>query len=279
VATTSWARWGIVDGSWEQTEESSSQVTVLSLPSPDSQTGTPTNMNIVGQANDLGKGERIYAVRFLGTRAFVVTFRQIDPFYTLNMENPVDPQVVGELKIPGFSNYLHPIEDGNLILAVGQDANTDGIVNGLQVALYNVTDFENPSQVKKYSENKGNDMSAAEYDHQAFRYLPETKVLILPVKRYAASFFDGFIVYNIPVDSGKKIGVSFEIPHVDDGMRACWSQSSLTPRSMVFNGNVTTMKGHTILSHSLSTKDKQWMLNLDTDRAEKENDPCGYWAQ
>jgi len=279
VATTSWARWNMVGDSWGQTEESSSQVTVLSLPSPDSQVDTPTNMEIIGQVDNLGKGERIYAVRFMGTRAFVVTFRQIDPFYTLDMEDPEYPKVVGELKIPGFSNYLHPIEDGNFVLAVGQDADEEGVINGLQIAIYNVTDFGNPSQLKKFSENKGS-YSAAQYDHQAFRYLPETEVLILPVSRYQPRF-DGFIVYDVTVGPGKKIEKSFEIPHYEEGMQTCWSHSSLTARSMVFEGDVTTMKGHTVLSHALSTKDPEWTLNLDVNLDVnvdvKRKTDCGYW--
>jgi hypothetical protein len=98
VATTSWGRWGLVNDSvWGQVELSESQVTVLKMGSSG---GT---MEKVGQADGIGMGERIYAVRFVGDRAFVVTFRQIDPFYTLDMSDPTNPTVVGELKIPGFS--------------------------------------------------------------------------------------------------------------------------------------------------------------------------------
>merc|ERR1719491_747336 len=175
-------------------------------------------------------------------RAFVVTFRQIDPFYTLDMNDPTDPKVVGELKIPGFSNYLHPIgDDGSLILAVGQDANDQGSVSGLAVALYDVSNFTNPIQTKKFTQNKGSN-SAAQYDHQAFRYLPETEVLILPVSRWSPRF-DGFIVYDVAVRPEKEIKIRFEVSHVDEGMKTCWSHSSLTARSMVFDGDVTTMKG------------------------------------
>jgi Secreted protein containing C-terminal beta-propeller domain distantly related to WD-40 repeats len=99
VATTSWGRWGLIDESfWGQIELSESQVTVLKM--GNSIGGT---LEMVGQAKEIGMGERIYAVRFLGDRAFVVTFRQIDPFYTLDMSDPTNPTVVGELKIPGFS--------------------------------------------------------------------------------------------------------------------------------------------------------------------------------
>jgi len=98
VATTTWARWGLVDGTtWGQVEVSESQVTVLKM------NGDTASLEIVGQATGIGSEERIYAVRFHGDRAYVVTFRQIDPFYTLNMTEPTDPRVVGELKIPGYS--------------------------------------------------------------------------------------------------------------------------------------------------------------------------------
>merc|ERR1719491_979318 len=212
-------------------------------------------------------------------RAFVVTFRQIDPFYTLDMNDPTDPKVVGELKIPGFSNYLHPIgDDGSLILAVGQDANDQGSVSGLAVALYDVSNFTNPIQTKKFSQNKGGN-SAAQYDHQAFRYLPETEVLILPVRRTQNNKprFDGFIVYDVTIDQEKEIGVRFEISHIEQGTNKCWSHSHLTARSMVFNGNVTTMKGHTVLSHALITKEERWMLNLDMNLDMNSTNKCGFW--
>ena len=193
------------------------------------------------------------------------------------MTDPANPKVVGELKIPGFSNYLHPIDDGNLILAVGQDADEEGRVNGLQIAMYDVTDFANPTQVKKFSENASDDYSssAAQYDHQAFRYLPETEALILPVQQYGETMFDGFVVYDVPVQIDQRFGVSFKISHVDENMQSCWSHSSLTARSMVFNGRVTTLKGHTVLSHDLSDKDRQWLLNLDKDQDQTKE--CTSW--
>ena len=124
--------------------------------------------------------ERIYAVRFMGEKAYVVTFRQTDPFYTLDMSDPNDPLVVGELKILGFSNYLHPI-NGDLILAIGQNATETGRANGLQISLFNVSDFSNPMRVKTYVEQGTWSSSEAQYDHRAFRYLPQTKLLILPL--------------------------------------------------------------------------------------------------
>ena len=89
----------------------------------------------VGAVEGLGKGERIYSVRFVGTVGYVVTFRQTDPLYTLDLGDPAKPTVRGELKIPGYSAYLHPAEDNRLI-GVGQDATNQGQVTGTQVSLF-----------------------------------------------------------------------------------------------------------------------------------------------
>lgn len=291
VATTNWAEWGMVDDQWTQTEESDSQVTVLELPDA---TNGAEEMRIVGQVGDLGKGERIFAVRFLGKRGFVVTFEQIDPFYTLDLEDPTNPVVVGELKIPGFSNYLHPIggPDGNLVLAVGQDVDVDtGRQNGLQIALFDVSDMENPRQVKKYVEGGEYSYSNAQSDHRAFRWLEETKLLIIPLSRYGVDEFDGFAVYDVfPDDLDKKIDRRLEISHRrtspdTDSVSAsyCWSYDRLEARSMVFDGNVMTMKGHTVLSHDLDSEGsvlppaELWVLNLDEGRQGKTRECKGWW--
>ena len=83
----------------------------------------------VGSVGGLGRGERIYAVRYIGDTGFVVTFRQVDPLYTLDLSDPKAPRVAGELKVPGYSAYLHPLGDG-LLLGVGQDATEQGRADG-----------------------------------------------------------------------------------------------------------------------------------------------------
>src|SRR5690606_12863950 len=92
---------------WSGDEQSESMITVLE------QQGDA--LAAVGQVGDMGKGERIYSVRYAGDVAYVVTFRQVDPFYTVDLSDPAAPKVVGELKIPGYSSYLHPIGDGLVI--------------------------------------------------------------------------------------------------------------------------------------------------------------------
>ena len=122
----------------------------------------------VGKVTGLGPTESIFAVRFLGDRGFVVTFRQTDPLYVLDLSDPTAPSVEGELKIPGFSRYLHPL-GGGLLLGVGQDADPDtGRALGLQVSLFDVSEPSAPAQIARVP--LGRAESAAEFDHRAFTY-------------------------------------------------------------------------------------------------------------
>lgn len=135
-------------------------------------------LNAVGHVDGLGKGERIYSVRFIGTTGYVVTFRQTDPLYTLDLRDPAAPKVVGELKIPGYSAYLHPAGDGRL-LGLGQDANAQGRVQGMQVSLFDVRDPAHPARVAQHQEQRGG--SEAEYDPHAFLYWAPLGLLAVPM--------------------------------------------------------------------------------------------------
>lgn len=101
------------------------------------------NLNISGSIQDLGLGERIYSARFIADRGYLVTFKQIDPFYVLDLSDPNNPQKKGELKIPGFSSYLHPLGE-NMILGVGQEDSK------VKLSYFDVTDAANPKEVDKY---------------------------------------------------------------------------------------------------------------------------------
>ena len=152
---------------WWWSDESESHVTVL----------RPTDQVLeeVGAVWGLGEGERIFSVRFMGPDAYVVTFRQTDPLYALDLSDPFDPQVLGQLKIPGFSAYLHPVGDG-LLLGVGQDASLEGRVEGLQVSLFDVSDPTDPVRVAQIRplEDDGQEpdysWSPVQSDHRAFAF-------------------------------------------------------------------------------------------------------------
>jgi hypothetical protein len=135
----------------------------------------------VGRVGGLGKGERIYAVRFLGDTGYVVTFRQVDPLYVVDLADPAHPRVAGELKIAGYSAYLHPIGE-DLILGVGQDAGEDGRTTGTQLSLFDVSDPASPTRIAQHAIAGAN--STAEYDHHAFLYWPATKLAVIPLSIY-----------------------------------------------------------------------------------------------
>jgi Beta propeller domain len=131
----------------------------------------------IGVVDGLGETEQIYAVRFLGTQAYVVTFRQTDPLHVIDLSDPTAPVLSGELKIPGYSAYLHPVGDG-LLLGVGQDATNQGRVQGTQLSLFDVHDPANPVRV---STLQIGGYSEAEWDHHAFLFWPEDGTIVLPV--------------------------------------------------------------------------------------------------
>ena len=292
VATTSFQKWKMVQDektgnvSWEWTANSTSQVTILQ----DNGNGELTH---VGLIENLGPAEDIQSVRFIRDRGYVVTFRTVDPLYSLDLSNPIEPKVMGELKISGFSAYMHPISGGNgtqvgdFLLTVGSEANeTDGRISGTKISVFDVRDITKPSEVANYviDNNGGWSGSDAAYDHYAFRYLEESKKLIIPLYVYdwlnEDNNFDGFVVYDIDIPN-QEISVTGNVTHSEgqDTFGWCWGAASLPSRSMVFKGDLMTFKSHSIKM----TKDVNNLLgevwpevNLDANRT-KEDHCYGYW--
>ncbi len=131
-------------------------------------------LEVKGSVKDLGKTERIYSVRFIEDRGYVVTFRQTDPFYVLDLSNGNSPQLKGELKIPGYSSYLHPL-DTHLILGIGRDQQ-------VKLSLFDVTDPKTPKEISKY-ELAGEYWSEAMDNHHAFLQDDKYKAFFLPGSR------------------------------------------------------------------------------------------------
>jgi hypothetical protein len=239
-------------------------------------------MKVVGYLNGLGdEGESIFAVRFMENRGFMSTFFQRDPLYALDLSDHSNPKVAGYLKVPGFSSYLHPYNsEGSILIAIGQGADDNGVTTGLQITLFNVTDLKTPSVLQTYEIRKNPNVyssSDASYDPESFRFLDQSKKLILPVSvwNYSSydnpSNFDGFYIFDVsPVSGIKK---SFQVNHALS-FSGCWYRAYFSSRSLVHNGILTTIKGHTILAHDLGDASKRWSLNLDTN-----NTDCGgYWV-
>jgi len=159
---------------WAQTTKSTSSVYALR--------SDGGSLRVIGSLGGLGKGEQIYAVRFVGPTAYVVTFRRTDPLYVVDLRDPAKPVVAGQLKIPGYSAYLHPV-GGDRLLGVGQAADGNGRVRGTQISLFDVADPANPKRLANHEVGDGG-YSEAEFDPHAFLYWPDTKLLVVPVQKW-----------------------------------------------------------------------------------------------
>ncbi|MEJ7792620.1 MAG: beta-propeller domain-containing protein [Gaiellaceae bacterium] len=194
-----------------------------------------------GRVGGLGKGERVYAVRFVGDVGYVVTFRQIDPLYTVDLANPTEPRVLGELKIPGYSAYLHPVGE-DLLLGIGQDATEEGRSLGTQVSLFDVSDLRRPARLHKASLGLG--WSEAESDHHAFLFWPRTGLVVVPFSQRAAAF-----------RVGRARGVE-ELGRIEhgrgEGKRPEYYSMGIR-RSLVMRDTVLTVSDSGVKSSSLAT--------------------------
>jgi uncharacterized secreted protein with C-terminal beta-propeller domain len=189
-------------------------------------------MNVVGRLEDLAKGETIYSVRFMGSRCYMVTFVKVDPLFVIDLGDPSNPRVLGELKIPGYSEYLHPYDE-NHIIGIGKEAieateENSGWWNGgnfawyqgIKIALFNVTDPSNPVEVDNTIIGDRGTYSEALDDHHAFLFSREKSLLVIPAtvyyvenkegnsaSEYGEPVYEGAIAFRLTLEGGfEKIG-------------------------------------------------------------------------
>ncbi|MEE0264679.1 MAG: beta-propeller domain-containing protein [Acutalibacteraceae bacterium] len=150
-----------------------------------------SNLNMVGKTQDVAPGERVKSVRFDGDTAYFVTFRQTDPLFTVDLSNPESPQILSALKIPGFSQYLHPFGDG-LLLGFGQEADPDtGGTQGLKLTMFNTSDKTNVTELATTVFTDFYANSQAQYDHKAIFVDVKNSIIGIPYYTYN----DGVIHY------------------------------------------------------------------------------------
>jgi len=176
VATTTWVNGG-----------SQNNVYVLDM-----------SMNLVGELENLAPGERIYSARFMGKRCYLVTFRQIDPFFVIDVKDPAKPKVLGYLKIPGFSGYLHPYDDNHIIGVGREDSN-------VKISLFDVSDVREPTEMSKYVMKGGWSDTPVLSDHKAFLFDRSRELMVFPVmiqgwEKYPE--WQGACVFSISLSRG-----------------------------------------------------------------------------
>lgn len=171
-------------------------------------------LSVVGSVTGLAPGERIYAARMLGDQGYIVTFRQTDPLYTLDLSNPREPRKLGELKINGYSSYIHPLGHGKL-LTIGQDASSTGRVRGAHLQIFDVSNLRQPTRTHHLLLTpQGRSTSQAQYDHHAFTYDARSKLLAVPLSSYSSGQrFNGIAL--VKVDTRGGFSALGEIDHAD----------------------------------------------------------------
>jgi hypothetical protein len=208
-----------------------------------------TSLDQVGEVTGMGRGERIYSVRFIGPRGYVVTFKKVDPLYVLDLSNPAEPQVKGELKIPGFSTYLHPLDDDHII-GLGFEADDMGSfawTQGLKIALFDVSDPTNPTEVGHREIGTRGSYSAAIEEHHAFTLDRNRGMLSLPVDIYEGGSggsdigthaFSGVILFDVDL-SGEFPTIGTIV--IDDGSGSesmWWRDSTNVLRTIILGDGV-----------------------------------------
>ena len=206
----------------------------------------------LGRVGNLGRGEAIQAVRFIGDVGFVVTFRRIDPLYTLDLASPSRPRVLGELKIRGYSAYLHPV-GRDLVLGVGQDATAAGVQRGTQVSLFDISNLRRPARLANSLLGTGS-FSEVEFDHHAFLYWPPARLAVAPVQ-FSSRDGDrearrgGVVGFRV----GRGVGVR-RVGLVTHGAGSAWSP---VRRSLVVGGRLVTVSERGVETSSLATLSQQ----------------------
>jgi hypothetical protein len=213
-----------------------------------------------GEVTGLAPGERIYSARFEGDKAYVVTFRQVDPLFVLDLRDPTAPIVQGQLKIPGFSNYLHPVNFTHL-LGLGHDADLEGRTGGVKISLFNVGDPTNPKEAQSIVIGGKGSSTIAAYDHKSFLFYSKNGLLAFPIeeKENYDKKYDGCLLYNITVAGIMEIGRVDHLPfsqsrwkEVDSWTMEWEALPFRIQRPIYMEGHLITLSARQLAFHRIS---------------------------
>ncbi|HOJ10853.1 MAG TPA: beta-propeller domain-containing protein [Clostridiales bacterium] len=230
-------------------------------------------LNIKGKVEDIAPGEQIYSVRFMGDRAYMVTFKLTDPLFVIDLKNPQEPCILGALKIPGYSDYLHPYDE-NHIIGFGKDSveiKGQAFYLGMKIALFDVTDVSNP--IQKFSETIGDRGTDSELlrNHKALLFSKEKELMAFPVTvmeiksgskfadggfpNYGQFTFQGAYVYNIDLIKG--FTLKSRITHLDkdDMLKAgvSWYDNEKNINRIIYiNDTLYTLSNRMFKAHGLN---------------------------
>jgi inhibitor of cysteine peptidase len=227
-----------------------------------------SGMKTIGSLTHIAEQEKIYSARFIGNRLYLVTFKRVDPFFVIDLSTPTSPKILGKLKIPGYSDYLHPY-DATHIIGIGKETGTNdwgGVsTKGIKLALFDVTDVDNPKQIDKVEIGDAGSDSAALSDHKAFLFDKEKNLLVIParvVKNQAAvtntksvntpNIWYGAYVFGVTPETGFVLKGTVEHGTGSDGYYYYGSSQNEVKRSLYIDNVLYTMSSKKILANPLS---------------------------
>lgn len=234
------------------------------------------NLKTVGKIENIAPGEKIYSARFMKKRGYLVTFKKVDPFFVLDLSDPKNPKILGKLKIPGYSDYLHPFDE-NHIIGLGKntvEAEEGGFAwyQGIKLALFDVSDVTSPKEKYKVEIGDRGTDSYALHDHKAFLFSKEKNLLVIPILlakidsklKSDPSFqsstsgdrvYQGAYVYNLSLDNG--FNLKGRITHYEDDEAFkksgyyYYGDNLSIKRTLYISDYLYTISGEKILINSL----------------------------
>jgi len=206
-------------------------------------------LQIVGETRNIAVGEDLYAARFQGDRAYLVTFQEMDPLWTIDLSKPTEPRVRGDLWIPGYSTYLHPI-DKDQLLAVGRA----GLSDGIKLSLFDVSDMDFPRAVDEIERGTSSSTCEALEEHRAFRYLDDERLLFVPMEHATER---GLYVFS--VDSS--FGFS-DVAHIDHTFLADNKEAATVRRAYRIGNYLYSYSGAGVLINDLTTMEMAAGIDL-----------------
>lgn len=237
-----------------------------------------SDMNLVGSLEGIAPDEKIYSVRFMGAKGYMVTFKHVDPLFVIDLSDATNPRILGKLKIPGYSDYMHPIDETH-ILGIGKDANeledaekvhSQGAVyytaiKGVKMAIFDVSDVENPKEVSKYVIGDRGTESEALTNHKAILFDKEKELLVLPITIVenntpntdyygTEQTFQGAVVMNVSLENG--LSERGRITHVtsEEELKRgyYYGSESIVRRSLFMDDVLYTLSSKMLKANNLS---------------------------
>jgi len=224
------------------------------------------NLEIIGYIENIAEGEQIYSVRFVDEKCYLVTFKQIDPFFVIDLKDPTNPEILGELKIPGYSTYLHPYDQDNMI-GIGQEE------NNIKISLFDVEDVSNPKELSTYQIQQETkefywSYSTALYEHKAFLFDKSKNLLIIPI---STDFKESAYVFNITNNDISLRGIiTHENEEIDEENHEPWESdywkgdySYSIKRSLFIENVIYTISDSMVKMNDMQTLNEINSINLN----------------